>query len=535
MRVPAAALLLLLAGPAASQTRTVEVDGIQFQIGDLGDSDVTVQWKYLAQRKKIDSSAKLAKVAREALIKNKTLPFELQRIEVAGMLAVDETNEGHSDMFNKRLKLSNLNDPREKRGFLRDTWRALANRGKDLTEALSDTRGIPTARSAEIIADLKGKKINELFAHSWGTEAVYLGILSGEIIPPKKLVIVGVPEANEEKWLALAKFTGIQVHVVGFEYDKVRIAGNLGIKLKSGLPKDRAGLEALWTSRCAERRGRGCADPQKFVRTKFDYNVGIQPPNAPKDEFFRMHLSKMDHDRMLYYRYLYNRNIFNKTPEQLEAPQVKLVKAEENRILAEAMIEARSMIEAAEAAAQIVADAEAATRPNRLWDDLNSPEGRRRLAELKEVGPPPSAHVRPADVAPARAVAVTNFVSMLPNIRAYAESSCRSPGTAPVPSDVKLPLDHIHFLAMDGREIDRLSAGLGACELRLFHRLIEVIRLGQGRGVTSEWVARTARSYMPSPVRQQQPDVRPREPEEPERPGNPGCSPQSGVWGCPVD
>lgn len=532
--IHAAALILLFAYPARSQTNNaeiVEIDGVQINIGEMADTEEAVLWKYLAHHKGIDSPEALRKKIRNFLLEKKKLPFDIQRVEVAGMFAHHEPDDIYEPMFNERLKLSNFEPARESRGILLDTWDKIRKVKREVTEAMSDTNGNPSERGAEVIGRLKGQRINELFAHSWGTEAVYLGILNGSIIPPKKLVVMGVPENNEEKWLMLAKYTGIEVHVVDFLEDKAKEAGSIGVLLSSGLPKDTSTLEALWKSKCSDRRGAYCADPAKFKRTKFEYSINIQPPEVREDNIFLRELSKfMSHDRLRYYQYLSNRKLFNQTAEQLDAPQAKIVEAKSQEYLALAMTEARSMIAEAKAAAREAAEAERLQRPNRLWDEMNTPEGRQRLAELKQVVPPPSAQISPSQAAPARAVPVTSFSTMLPNIRKFAAESCRSPGQAPMTADVTRPIENIRFSdSVDDSEIERLSMGLGQCELLLFRKLIEVIRQGSGPRITSQWVEKTAKAYIPAPVLENRPYI----PPQAEKPREPGCSPENGVWGCP--
>lgn len=526
-----AALCLLLASHAISQTTaTVEVSGIPIKIGAMGDDENSVRWKFLTKNKGIDSERKLREAARENLIAAKKLSYELQRVEVAGMLATDEVDEPHSDMFNQRLKLSNLNEARESRGHIRDALDSIFNAGKDAAEALSDTRGNPTTRSKTIIGALKGKRINEIYAHSWGTEAVYLGILSGEIIPPNKLIIVGVPEANEEKWLMLAKYTGIEVHVVGFDWDKAKLAGDLAVKLKSGLPQDSASLEKLWNSRCAGRGWRGCADPKKFIRTKFDYDIAVHPPDAPKDEFFRMHLSKLDHDRMLYYRHLYNRNLFNKTADQLDAPQLKLIEAEENRILDDALRDARMLITSAKNQLHIQQRdhderlkrtlAELAVRSCSIpgsvsQTELNSlpkPHDPDYLAVMPDglgecggqiyiylrVGANaefiknasmvrvPQPIEQPPRAVPAAPSIPPAFSDILPRLREFAVAACRAP------EQVLIEPYAFRFGRSDRNRDDliaaQLAGGLDACSSRVFHQLIGTIRDGDYGRIDREWI-----------------------------------------------
>lgn len=549
----AAGLILFVTTPASSQeTITVMIDSVPVRVGLMADTEDAVRWKVLAEREGIDSKKSLRETARENLLNANRLPYEFQRVEVAGMLDTDDTSEKLPDMFDRQLKLSNRDENFLTRSPLVNRLKSYLSGFIDLREAMSDTQGYPTERAAKIIAELKGARINELFAHSWGTEAVYLGLLNGKIIPPKKLFIVGVPEANEEKWLMLAKYTGIEIHVVGFEWDKAKIAGDLVTKLKSGLPADTAGLEKLWGKSCAARSRSepACADPDKFIRTKFDYDIHVRPPDVPKDKFIKGRLTSLDHDRMLYYTYLQNRKLLYKTVAQLEAPQLKLVKVEENRILARAMDEARSLIAQAKEQERIqnrdhderlknlyvgmslrscanpgsVTQAELDRLPKPYGTDVMSamPRGlgecggmvysmlsygataeEIRVMSLPSVVsvdalvPPPPQAVQPVRRAPAAPVdARTPFSSTLPGLKALSVTACRSRGQVPVDKNlIQPPLPYSSWGEMDEEAAGNLSAGLGNCENRLFRRLIELIRAGQGDRVTAQWVQETAAAY----------------------------------------
>ncbi|PIR17914.1 MAG: hypothetical protein COV48_08100, partial [Elusimicrobia bacterium CG11_big_fil_rev_8_21_14_0_20_64_6] len=323
----------------------------------MADSETIEMWRILKARG-ISSPEALRSEVRKTLLKEGRIRYKFQRVEVVGVGSTDDTNGIFPDMIDKPLKTSYMNEVlsedqrivdffsiRKRLADARNKIHALL--GKDLRESLSNTRGIPSSRSQQIIAQLKDAPINELFAHSWGTEVVYLGIMNGSIIPPKKLVVMGVPDNNQEKWRILAAHTGIEVHVIGFKWDKVRMAGEAAMKFKSGLPEDTASLQKLWNEKCSARVGTktACTNPEKFVRTKFDYNLNVIPPNGPKDTFVKESIRRaLGHDRLLYYTYLSNRNLFNKTVTRLEAPQLKIIKAEENMILAEALVEARNLI-----------------------------------------------------------------------------------------------------------------------------------------------------------------------------------------------
>ncbi|MBI2788835.1 MAG: hypothetical protein HYX59_09155 [Elusimicrobia bacterium] len=537
----AAAILFVSAIPALGRTATSSaLDRIK--TGRMADTESIETWRILGASG-ITSPEVLRARARENLVKSDLLPFQFHRVEVAGVGSTDDTGATLPDMIDMQAKTSHFDEtfPGQQRivdfGSIQKRATDALNSlytffGKDLRESFSDTRGNPSERSKTILAQFKNVRVNELFAHSWGTEVVYLGIMNGSIIPPKKLVIMGVPESNEEKWRMLAAYTGIEVHVIGFEWDKARMVGNLALKFKSGLPEDTVSLRKLWDEKCATRAMTHieCADPDRFVQKKFDYNIHVTPPRGPKETFIKETIRGiLDHDRLLYYTYLSNRNLFNKTVAQLEAPQLPLIKAEENRILAEALAEARAMLAEANAAAKAVADAEASERERQETERQR--ELMREALEKISNSPalvPASPTQQPTDAGGQKTIV---FAIMLPNVKDFAVASCRNPGQIRLTEDITRPYESILFLPSDYQVVDRLEAGLGECERRLFRKLVEVMRQGGGRNVTRLWVEEAVRYYTPAPPRQDQTYASP--PTEPEKPREPGCSPENGVWGCP--
>lgn len=578
----AAALVLLLAVPARSQkTQIVQIEGIDIQMGDLPDSESAVQWKVLAARNKISSREQLKRKAHDNLEEQDRLPIKFHRVEMAGMFSSDDTNDTFPGMIDKQLKMSHLNDAvAAKRPWL-ERLSNLWNKARDIPEALSDSSGTPTERSQKLIRELEGARINELFAHSWGSEAAYLGILNGKILPPKKLFIMGVPDNDEAKWLLLAKYTGIEVHVIGFAWDKARMVGDKVIRVnqfRSGLPSG-ALLEKLWQKQCSIRANLGCADPARFSRAKFDYDVNVQPPDILEEDFLTIHVPpRSDHSRMLYYRYFYNRNLFNKTIEQMDAPQAKLIAAEEGRILAEALAESRRLI--AQARAQVGIDhREHDERLKRTYVDMAirscANPGSVTQAELDSLADPyqenlqtssglprglddcaiwvylrlgrgvdaegirrhstPTAPInvnpdpplpQPAQPirAPVVAVPMIPFNSTFPRLKDIAETACASPARAALGTHELQPAFPYSFNEnLEDAVAARLSANLGDCPRQLFYKLIEMIRSGKGPAVNSQWLRDMAAQYS-TPVY-----------IAPPRGGqvDPPCSEQNGVWGCP--
>lgn len=337
-------------GQIVSVESTVNNKKIDIKVGVGADTPEIVRWKVIEARGKGASRTELRQKVREQLQMNNKLPYGFQRVEVTGWGSTDDTDEKQPGMFDKQIKMSYYNDPKtsDRSWLSREVLQPARDFLFDSVGAISSTRGAPTDRSRRILAPLKDAKINEIFADSWGSEAIYAGILAGDIPPPQKLFITDVPEENKAKWRALAKYTGIEVHVVGFQSDKVRMANNsidrtMGL-VHGGLPRDPEKLDALWARRCEERNGTGCADPSSFDEKKFDYDVDIIPPGRENIPGLLINQFHRDHDRMLGYIHLFNRGLFNKTIEQLDAPRMALIKSEEGKLLAEALAEARVLV-----------------------------------------------------------------------------------------------------------------------------------------------------------------------------------------------
>lgn len=585
----ACGLVVFLLTAASGQT-TVPAEA-DLKTGTMADTETIAMWRILKSQG-YASPSELREKVREKLLTEDRLPHRFQRVELAGVGSTDDTGETLPNMIDKQLKTSNFNEHFPEQQSIVDFYSVRKHVtgalngiytffGKDLRESISDTRGIPSARSQYILDQLKNAKINELFAHSWGTEVVYLGIMNGSIIPPKKLVVMGVPDSNQEKWRILAAYTGIEVHVIGFEWDKARIAGEAVMKFKSGLPKDTSSLQKLWDEKCGARAGTitACADPSKFVQKNFDYNLHVVPPDGPKDTFVKETVRRaMDHDRLLYYTYLSKRNLFNETVAQLEAPQLKIIKAEESRILAEAMAESRRLIAQARAQVEIehrehderlkrtyvdmairscaipgsVTQTELNSLPDPYQENLQTSsrlprglddcaisvylrlgrgvdaEGIRRHSTPTapiDVNPDPSLPqpARPIR-APVAAVPMIPFNSTFPRLKDIAETACASPAKAALGTHELQPSFPYSFnTKLDDEVAARLSANLGDCPRQLFYKLIEMIRSGKGPAVNNQWLRDMAAQYSTpvyiAPSRGRQVD--------------PPCSEQNGVWGCP--
>jgi hypothetical protein len=347
-------MLVTVTGVARSQasqeTTSLTIDGIEIKVGGVEDSEKVVAWKYLHAKKGVDTPEDLKTAAAKDLKKKNLIPIDYYRVEVNGVATHDVTSDKIPGMFDKQLRMSYMNSPAvsgEINQTVHDGFRWL----RDLGSAVHDMNGEPTMHAKDVLWDLQRKNISELIAHSWATEAIYAAIISGYILPPKKLILVGIPEENEEQWRMLARYTGIEVHVVGFSTDKVQVSGNTVNYFATGLPRDPKKLEKLWHDRCAKRNEVGCSDPREFDSRKFDYNVNVKVPTERKALIDRLHLTvdsdPLSHDRILYYEYLAEHGLFNKTIAQLDGPQQKRIKEQVDLLLAEANREAHDLLQEA--------------------------------------------------------------------------------------------------------------------------------------------------------------------------------------------
>lgn len=113
------------------------------------------------------------------------------------------------------------------------------------------------------------------------------------------------------------------------------------------------------------------------------------------------------------------------------------------------------------------------------------------------VSPPNLGAPIPQDVPSDSGTQVISFEQMLPRVRDFAMSACRSPGQARLDDGLKRPQEGILFLPSDDDSARRLETGLGECERLLFRRMIGVIRFGNPRAITDQWIADRVREYSP--------------------------------------
>ena len=220
----------------------------------------------------------LRRMAEERLHKRGVETFDTQRVEVTGIISgsPDATDLKFAGFFNYRVALSFFADHPEPPGFLEQKWYWLKNAFGDVEALRSDRAGIISARAdSELRVLIDHSRVNELWAHSWGTDAVYAAILNDTILPPRKLMLFALPSTNLEKWRALSAATGTEIHIWGYDQDAVTSFHKLPYHLLDGVrfsiadlpgqvtdnPRE---LAASWNAWCIQRiRQRASCRPRQ--------------------------------------------------------------------------------------------------------------------------------------------------------------------------------------------------------------------------------------------------------------------------------
>lgn len=240
--------------------------------------------------------ASYRKLAEEKLKKSDIL-YAYQRVEIKGIFAKDLTHNTLPNLFDEEIGGSHVGD--KGNDVTTPAWVQNAfNHLKDLEDLHADAHGQFTETAKRTVEILNKKEVKEIVAHSWGTEIVYNAILHGDIKPPRRLIVCGMPDRDKEKWLALSKYTGTEVVVYPNSRDLVAGAARLGGAVIDALAKseeakgNRSGevpapmgsqFEAEWEEQC---RQRNC-------------NEHARQPAPPT---FKTDYKSTSHKRLLFYR-----------------------------------------------------------------------------------------------------------------------------------------------------------------------------------------------------------------------------------------
>jgi hypothetical protein len=155
----------------------------------------------------------------------------------------------------------------------------------------------------------------------------------------------------------------------------------------------------------------------------------------------------------------------------------------------------------------------AATKPS-IQIDVSSPDGFDTAAgfyqpaagrvnindALKHIS---LAMPEPIAIQPVARPAVLNvsipFESLFPRLKGFAMTACRSTDQVALEKNLYQQSLPISFNSgLDDPIEQYLSTGMGDCERQLFHKLIEMIRVGQGGQIDAEWVRDKVRGYQPA-------------------------------------
>jgi hypothetical protein len=193
-----------------------------------------------AQKEKIEASRRVDRRTTRKEFENRAITnlrrrneyFDIQRVEISGIIATDDTEKFAPGMFNLSLKPAHNNisatppDPNE--NVFKKLWRNFSkgtdNDVKDIRDLLIDKSGRLTPRAREILEPLMDKNIhvNQIVAHSWGAVLLNNAIREGLINPPENIILVGVPDGDYSKWALLAQFTGTNVTIYDNNWDAAR-------------------------------------------------------------------------------------------------------------------------------------------------------------------------------------------------------------------------------------------------------------------------------------------------------------------------
>ncbi|MBI2789406.1 MAG: hypothetical protein HYX59_12045 [Elusimicrobia bacterium] len=119
---------------------------------------------------------------------------------------------------------------------------------------------------------------------------------------------------------------------------------------------------------------------------------------------------------------------------------------------------------------------------------------------LKALSSPTPDASAPAAPTPVWGTPAILFSGTFPKVKALAVAACKAPEQARVDPELTRPRESFLFLPSDDREAARAAAGLGACERKMFQRLIGVIRYGDPGKITGAWLKERAAEYTPAPA-----------------------------------
>jgi hypothetical protein len=275
----------------------------------------------------------------------------IQRLEVTGVWTNDDASPAYAGRFDAHLHPSHLAEVEKQENeslkwipskTLRDLWYARARakaKAMDLKEAREEMNGRLTQRGRASLSYFKDLYVNEIVAHSWGTDIVYNGILEGYIHPPKRIILIGVPSPYLTKWAELARRLPVEVRIYSSPEDAVRTLNSVwGMRSAVNLDAPPVYSEDVWKKKvegyCA-RSGNRCKDAP-----------GGRVPVEANMRAVNRAFGLLRHDREAYYDFMAADGELSQTPEQMRQQLEDVVTGRMNDLFGNAMARARAILRA---------------------------------------------------------------------------------------------------------------------------------------------------------------------------------------------
>ncbi|MGE0450566.1 MAG: hypothetical protein AB7Q29_13410 [Vicinamibacterales bacterium] len=391
--------------------------------------------------------------AKDNMRKSNMVVYDIQRLAVTGIVTVgssaDASSRDYDTILHPAFRNDDVLEARNRENLVQRIGRSLAGTdyfgalgrwifsygGEDLVAAAMETMIGKTKRVDEVFAGMRDKEVNELVAHSWGTELTYNAILNKKIRPPKLLIVAGVPDNSHQKWAMLARYTGTQVVFLSFRNDP--IYGIAGWATTKASPRD---LEKEWFDRCFVSNGLESLTNTCGVHNRTG-QARIIREDGP-DTFIENHFLSGYEERLKDLKYL------DHSHEDMKAAQDEIIRTEARRLFDERLDRLAQEYQIQDDAAQVYR----APRPAPAQSPFGAPQA------------------APAQLAAPRAATVQEV--FLEELQALAIKACASPDAGFTQRD----LDRVNWASASFGSYVGACSGRSTCVSNLCRGLIEKAR-----------------------------------------------------------
>ena len=418
--------------------------------------------------------------------------YDYERVEVSGIWSKDDETDVEFDrMFDKRISPSFYQRVSQSDNTIDRIKKKLHNgmintRRKDMEGLELDQRGTLSPRGREVMQELRGKQVNELVCHSWGSEIVYNAIFEGLIDPPNVIVVVGAPDNDIEKWRALALYTGTSVLYLKNSSGLGDVVAKVGAGYIAAPARNPQDILRDWKARCPTLescRRRGAAGPGTFVDRK------------PKtgDSF-------PGHDRLKYYEAIREMLPTFQTPAvEMRKPQILAI-ANEKRHIEQAVsddahrLAVTAVMDDTVGDPFVYGDRRTASEISKILDGAAVLRERSRMRTetdgevewTRNNSAPAQAAVPGAAPNPPALAPVPEFLTAPTDAWALAELSCRRGRISQ--DDIDLAISKLHVYKTSHRLLSMKGTD---CARRLFQAMNRAA--DTGRSVTVTWFSTIGR------------------------------------------